>query len=727
MKTTSIALNLAVAISAFGLAALPATAAVATVKLADTAGNVVTVDSTGVVTFSSPCANCTTASVSFQAGYVAWMGTIGNFTVSNIQGTSQPNQNYPDLAVVATNNGSASAVLTASFSDVSFPGPVTVQGNPITTFSGGGSATYTYYVDNTNALFGTGSLAGSLLTVLTTPLTTPVWSTAAGATFSATEVEALTLSPASTFNGDNSMFLSTPVNPLSVACAVATGKMGTAYSSSVVASGGVAPYTFTITSGALPAGLSLNATSGLISGTPSVAGTFSYTIQVTDASGNTATSSCGMTLALGGGGGQGGGTITLTCPSSSATSGVAYSSTFTATGGTSPYLFSISTGKLPSGLKINSATGAVTGTPCNTGTVTFTGKVVDSTTGTALSATATCSVTIAPKPTPLSLTCAANSGTFGVPYSSAVVAKGGTAPYASYKLTSGALPPGLTLNTATGAITGTPTKSGTYAYVITVTDANGALTTDGSGSGRCSSNGCSITIAPAPPVSLKCPTSSAKVGAAYSSAAVASGGVAPYAFSITAGSLPPGLTLNTTTGAITGTPTTPGTSNVTILATDSTGKTTTNHNCSGGCSIVVAPAITISCPPTSATKGTAVNYQLTVTGGTAPYKYSVNSGSLPAGLTLNTTTGAITGTPTSTGTYSVSFKVIDKNGLVGVTNCNTSGCGGDNNNDGNNGWNQQGWGGDDNQTANAKCVTQITVCEQGQGGSNWGDWWGGWW
>ena len=87
--------------------------------------------------------------------------------------------------------------------------------------------------------------------------------------------------------------------------------------------------------------------------------------------------------------------------------------------------------------------------------------------------------------TPLTLACAASSGQVGVAYSSAVVASGGTSPY-TFMISSGSLPPGLTLNPSTGAITGSPTTAGTYSYTAKVTDSLGATAF---------SSGCTITIA----------------------------------------------------------------------------------------------------------------------------------------------------------------------------------------------------------------------------------------
>jgi hypothetical protein len=86
--------------------------------------------------------------------------------------------------------------------------------------------------------------------------------------------------------------------------------------------------------------------------------------------------------------------LTLTCPPSTGTVGVPYVGSLVATGGTAPYTFSIFSGTLPPPLQLNSSTGAITGTPTTPGTFNFTGKVVDSTTGTALTKTTDCSITI---------------------------------------------------------------------------------------------------------------------------------------------------------------------------------------------------------------------------------------------------------------------------------------------------------------------------------------------
>ena len=123
------------------------------------------------------------------------------------------------------------------------------------------------------------------------------------------------------------------------------------------------------------------------------------------------------------------------------------------------------------------------------------------------------------------------------------------------------------------------------------------------------------------------------------------GGTPPYTFTVV-GTLPAGLTLNTSTGAVTGTPTASGT--FSIKVTDAGGAAGT------ACSITINPPLSVTCAAVSTGEvGVAFNSgPMTITGGTAPYTFSV-VGTLPAGLTLNTSTGAVTGTPTSSGTFSV--------------------------------------------------------------------------
>jgi hypothetical protein len=140
----------------------------------------------------------------------------------------------------------------------------------------------------------------------------------------------------------------------------------------------------------------------------------------------------------------------------------------------------------------------------------------------------------------------------------------------------------------------------------------------------------------------------ATVGTPYSQTLAASGGTAPYTWSISVGALPTGLTLNASTGAITGTPTTVGTANFTVMVTDSA---TTPGTATKALSITVNAAgapltITTTSPLPAATFGTAYSQTLAASGGTPPFTWATTAGALPAGLLMNAA-GVISGTPTA--------------------------------------------------------------------------------
>ncbi len=173
----------------------------------------------------------------------------------------------------------------------------------------------------------------------------------------------------------------------------------------------------------------------------------------------------------------------------------------------------------------------------------------------------TCGVSICPIITvnPASLP----NGTVGTPYNQTVSASGGTSPY-TFSVSSGALPTNLVLNSATGAITGTPTTAGTFTFTITATDATGC-----SGSREYT-----VTItSPGCPAVILSPTTlpPGAVQQPYAQTIIASGGTAPYTFTIAAGALPTGLSLNPATGLISGAPQVSGLFNVTIRVTDAAG------------------------------------------------------------------------------------------------------------------------------------------------------------
>jgi len=148
------------------------------------------------------------------------------------------------------------------------------------------------------------------------------------------------------------------------------------YSQSLSATGGVAPYHWSIASGSLPAGFTLNASTGTISGTPTTAGSSTFTVKVTDSSAPTAISATkSFTLVV-----DGAPLAIITTTLGAGRVGIPYSATLAAVGGTTPYHWSIASGSLAAGLKLNASTGAITGTPTTPGTATFTASVLDSST-----------------------------------------------------------------------------------------------------------------------------------------------------------------------------------------------------------------------------------------------------------------------------------------------------------------------------------------------------------
>lgn len=196
-----------------------------------------------------------------------------------------------------------------------------------------------------------------------------------------------------------------------------------------------------------------------------------------------------------------------------------------------------------------------------------------------------------------------------------------------------------------GSATVTPTQPGTYLY---------GLTCGGMESGT-------ATVAVGNASSLLITTSSlpaASVGVPYSAAIGASGGVQPYTFSITAGSPPPGLTLNSSTGLLSGTPTQAGTSNFSVQVQDSNLLTATTATASFAMTVVVPLVITSTTFPADRV-GIAYSQTLTASGGTPPYTWSLSGTSvLPTGLSLSPQ-GVISGTPTTAGTTNFTLQVTD--------------------------------------------------------------------
>jgi hypothetical protein len=327
-----------------------------------------------------------------------------------------------------------------------------------------------------------------------------------------------------------------------------------------------------------------------------------------------------------------------------------YNAPLGAMGGVTPYKWSIVSGNLPPNLGLDPGSGVISGTATMAGSYPFTVQVADSQSPPA-TASAPFSITINSTLTQLTITTASlPSGTQNAPYSAMLAATGGLTPY-TWSIAGGSLPGGLSLNSSTGAIAGTPTGGGISNFTVKVTDSEQSPAS--------ASAPLSITINPAVPLSITTKSlPNGVAGVTYSSPISAIGGVYPYTWSITAGKLPKGFSLNPSTGLISGAPSVVGTSNSTAQVTDSE---TPPVNATAQLSITINPGvvkITTTLLP-NGVAGQPYSATLTATGGVIPYSWNVVSGKVPDGLTFDSSTGAITGTPQNVGTSYLTFQVTD--------------------------------------------------------------------
>ena len=404
------------------------------------------------------------------------------------------------------------------------------------------------------------------------------------------------------------------------------GAPGVSYAQSLAVTGGTPPYSWSLSSGSLPPGLALSV-GGAITGKPGSAGVFPFTVQVADSLGVTATAQLRITVVA---------SLTISTASLGVGSvGSTYRQTLAAIGGTPPDTWTVTSGSLPPGLALSSS-GTISGIPTTPGNFTFTVQVADS-----ASVTATKQFTLAIVAVTITTTSPLPGGSAGASYSQTLTAAGGTPPY-TWVVTTGTLPSGLTLDAA-GTLAGTPSSSGTFTFTVQVTDSAPAPVKASQQFTLVIAGNLAITTASLP---------NGSAGVAYSQTLAASGGAAPYTWSITGGTLPAGLTL-AGGGALTGTPSGAGTFSFTVQVTDHASATATRQ-----LTLLIAGITTPSALPNAAV-GVAYSQALVLSGGAPPYGWSIVQGALPAGLSLDTADGKISGTPTAAGNFTVTVQVTD--------------------------------------------------------------------
>ena len=344
--------------------------------------------------------------------------------------------------------------------------------------------------------------------------------------------------------------------------APADGVVGVAYNQTIGVTGGTGARNFTISAGALPAGLTLGATTGVISGTPSgPAAAANFTITVTDSGTPQQTDSQALTLDI----------VdplaftTVALPGTSV--GAVYNQSIAATGGTAPYTFGVGNGSLPAGIVL-AANGTLTGpATAEATTQTFTVVVTDSS-----SPALTTSLNLAIAVTLEIVTTSLPDAAGGEFYSQTLQAQGGLLPR-TWLRTAGSMPAGIADPVAaTGAISGTPDPAcvaSTAVFTVEVRDSAVPPAID-------TQAGLSITVNP---VTLNITTTALPagvVGTAYSAGVQAAGGVPPYSFAVTSGVLPSQLgPINALSGEIAGTPDTVEVRAFNVRVTDSCADTDT--------------------------------------------------------------------------------------------------------------------------------------------------------
>jgi uncharacterized protein (TIGR03437 family) len=534
-------------------------------------------------------------------GGAPYAAVVGDFNGDGVEDLATANSGSNNVTVLLGGSGAAGRT-SQTIAFATLPGNLTLGSGSIALFATASSGLTVTFASSTPSVC---TVNGNQVALLFAGNCTITASQAGNATYAAATpvTQSFVVNPP--LGTPNMIVISTSVLP--------GGTVGRPYGPvTLVATGGSGRYTWSAVQ--LPAGLTLTA-GGVLSGTPSVSGSFTVLVDIADNASHVSVTALVLTVFQ-----------PLSVTAASLPNGIVKQPygpvTLSATGGSGVYSWSAA--GAPTGLTI-SAAGVLKGTPTAAGPFSLTATVTD--TAASVSASNTFSITILPS---LSITTSAlPNGTAGMTYGPATMAAaGGSGKYAWS--VSGA-PPGLSMSAA-GVLSGTPTAAGPFSVTATVTDTTTNFT---------ASQTYAVAIAFAP-LTLGGPANAGGFapGMGISAAYTATGGKSPYAWS--AHGLPGGLALNVSTGALTGAIAQPGNYSFEIEVTDSQ-----PVSASIGVSLFVLGVGITSLP--SGTVNVAYTQTLSATGGSPPYTWSVTGGALPTGLSL-ATSGVLTGTPTAAGT-----------------------------------------------------------------------------
>jgi hypothetical protein len=405
------------------------------------------------------------------------------------------------------------------------------------------------------------------------------------------------------------------------------------------------PCSWSITAGALPPGLNIagvvgNNVLGRISGTPTQAGQFIFTVTASCSAGADQGSQAYVLFVSGG-------PLSIAQKSiPEGAKGSAYNSLLTAAGGVPPYIWSFGPGTNSNGLGLCPQNGILGcaqggllfGTPTATGSFTLNPVVRD-----AVGTQANVSLSFVVVGI---LTTSLAPGAVGTVYSQTLAGSGGTPPYV-WSVSTGSLPAGLSLDPATGIISGTPTAAGVFPITIALTDASLTQAT-----AALNINILGITTTSLP---------DGVIGTAYAQTLQAVGGTPPLTWAVVSGTLPAGLTLNPSTGTISGTPTAAGSSSFTVSASYPlpNAAAAVFVTAQMPLTIVVAGSLSITTTSLTVIPNVAFTQTLAASGGTSPLTWAIVTGTLPAGLQLNAATGVISGTTSATTGTPITVTVTD--------------------------------------------------------------------